>query len=105
MAERSLARQRRGEVMALGKSMSLAYRQMVKFYQTQMQLTAAEADAKTRELAEGEYRERILNAPADQVSWFDFNALAEEDSDAAHALWERVKEESLDELVSGQRAA
>ena len=69
-----------------------------------MNLSPAEAEAEVRDM-DAEYRERIVNGPADQVSWQQLSRLADQDTEAALAVWERIKREAYDELVSGHRTA
>ena len=48
---------------------------------------------------------RAAEPPADQVCWFDLNAIARTDPDRAAARWEEVKRAALEELRTGHRAA
>jgi hypothetical protein len=49
--------------------------------------------------------DRILNAPPDEVNWFDLYALAEKDAALALERWENIKQTARSEIESGFRAA
>jgi len=98
------------ETDSLAHEMAQAYRRMAAFYRDQLQLSGPEADARargtdytTREAAED--RQRILDRPPDQVSWFDLNRLIERNPDDMIAVWSRIKAQVREELASGYRTA
>jgi hypothetical protein len=49
--------------------------------------------------------ERVMETPADQISWPTLGRLAEHDPEAFEAAWERIRAAARDELNSGHRAA
>jgi hypothetical protein len=49
--------------------------------------------------------ERALNAPPDQVSWLDLDAIARADPEKAWARWREIVEAARDEVRGGHRAA
>lgn len=49
--------------------------------------------------------ERAREAPVREIEWGELSALSEEDSGAALAKWEEIKQAARDELTSGIRAA
>lgn len=98
------------ETDPLARELASAYRRMAAFYRDQMELTGTNADQRARgtdysEQEAAEDRQRILERPADQVSWFDLSRLAERNSDDAGAAWVRVREAARRELASGHRTA
>jgi len=84
--------------------MAAAYQRMTTYYREQMQLTPAEAHARATDAGDEDYQRHLLAKPADQVSWGQLQVLAEKNPAAVHAVWERLKAESTDELSSGHRA-
>jgi hypothetical protein len=64
-----------------------------------------EADRKVRAVDDPEEQRRALTEPADQVSWRSLLQLIEADPEAGWVVWEHVKQEASDELLSGHRAA
>ena len=89
----------------LARQLSRAYLRMATFYRERMKLSADQADAAARSLDDHRWARRALEAPADQVSWFDLSTLAEHDPEAALAAWRRIEAEARVELASGHRAA
>jgi hypothetical protein len=91
------------EARELAREAAAAFAEAVRTYREHFRLPAEEA---VRRVAESDpaARERILNGPPDQVSWYDLDKLARADPDAAMRRWEEVKEAARGELRSGQRA-
>ena len=97
------------EIGSLARDLATAYKQMARFYHDQLQLAGPEADARARGLDYTDQeatddRARILERPADQVSWFDLTRLAERNPDDIAAAWSRIKAEARLELASGHRS-
>lgn len=98
------------EVLPLAHELADAYQRLATFYRDQMEMTGPEADARARAADDTEaqaaaYVERIRNAPADQVSWFQLAHVLERDPEAFHGVWQGIKAAARDELDSGHRAA
>ena len=95
---------------SLAREMAGAYKQMTAFYHDQLNLSGPEADARARgrdytaqEAADD--RTRIMERPADQISWFDLNRLIERNPDDMIAVWSKIKAQAREELASGFRTA
>ncbi len=98
------------ETGALARELARAYRRMTTFYQDQLKLSGPEADARARGLVytdqeAAEDLARIMEQPANQVSWFDLNRLIERNPEEMVAAWSRIKAEARRELASGHRTA
>lgn len=98
------------ETGSLAREMAAAYKQMAVFYRDQLELLGPDADARARgtdATAEEQAadRQRIVERPADQVSWYDLTRLAEHNPDDAGAAWIRVRTEAQREFASGHRTA
>lgn len=96
------------EVDTIARELALAYRRMATFYRDQLELTGPEADARARGVdstpeAAAADTQRIRERPADQVSWFDLNRLAERDPAETAAIWQHICAAARDELASGHR--
>ncbi len=98
------------ETDALAREMANAYRRMAAFYRDQMKFTGPSADKCARgtdnlEQEAAEDRQRILERPFDQVTWWDLVRLAEQNPGDAQVVWIRIREEAQCELASGHRTA
>ncbi len=98
------------ETGALARELAQAYRRMASFYRDQLQLTGPDADARARGLdytdqEAAEDLARIMEQPADQVSWFDLNRLIERNPEDMIAVWTTIKAQAREELASGYRTA
>ncbi len=49
--------------------------------------------------------QRVTEGPANEISWWDLQHVAEQDPEQALRAWEGIKAAARDELDSGQRAA
>ena len=98
------------ETAVLARQLAHAYRRMAAFYHDQLKLSGPESDARARgtdysdDEAE-EDRQRMLERPADEVSWFDLNRLIERNPDDMIAVWAKIKAQAREELASGFRTA
>lgn len=92
------------ELNDLAQELGSAFGRMVNFYRGHYRLSAEEAVARADE-ATPEYMDHILNAPPDQVSWFDLDTLAQKDEAKALERWEQIKQAARNEIRSGYRAA
>jgi len=88
--------------VSLAREMGRAYQEMLTYYSKEM--SPAEADARTRDPA-GADLERMLETPADQLSWWALGRIAGRDPEQARTLWERAITQAFHELASGHRAA
>jgi hypothetical protein len=50
-------------------------------------------------------RARIFDDPPDQISWWDFTLVTEQDPELGQELWDRLKANAREELQTGMRAA
>ena len=92
------------EAASLGREMSRAYLQGMRFLRTQLALTLDEAHAEWRQLLA--YDHQLLEeAPAASISWGGLGRLTEEDAAQGAAVWARIEAEARDELASGHRTA
>jgi hypothetical protein len=88
----------------LAREMAAAFAAMVKLYREQWKLAHQEAVARASEsnpAADGQ----ALNGPADQVSWFDLESIAQRDPELAFRRWQEVKQAAREEVRNGYRAA
>jgi hypothetical protein len=96
------------EVGSLARELARAYTSMLTFYQREYKLSPSDADAKARGVDEpspdGD-RGRALERPADEVSWWALQRLAEHDPGTMEIAWNRIKAEARKELESGHRTA
>jgi hypothetical protein len=92
------------EARELAAEVAKSFREMVGHYRQHYKLSDEEARAKASECPDPLY-DHALGCPADQVSWFALDALAQRDPDRAAARWEEVKRAARGEVASGHRAA
>jgi hypothetical protein len=92
------------EAGQLARELAAAFARMIEHYKEIYKLSPPEALAREQEVSP-DYVPRVLNGPADQVSWYDLNYLARRHPEKAALRWEEIKAEVLDELRSGHRAA
>lgn len=98
------------ETDALARELAGAYRRMAAFYHDQLKLSGPEADARARgadysEQEAAEDRQRLLERPPDEISWFDLNRLIERSPGDMIAVWSKIKAHAREELSSGYRTA
>jgi len=93
------------EVSVLARRLGAAYAANVRWYMQEFKMTADEADRKVRRADDPEWQQHAIGEPADQISWYSLTPLFEANPDAGWAIWERVKAEAYQELVSGHCAA
>lgn len=98
------------ETAVLARELAHAYRRMAAFYHDQLKLSGPEADARARGLDYTAHeaaadRQRILERPPDQVSWFDLNRLIERNPEDMIVVWSQIKAHAQEELASGYRTA
>jgi hypothetical protein len=92
------------EIGVIARRLAAAYEANIRWRMTELKETADEADRRTRTADDPEAQLCALDEPADQVSWWTLSPLIEANPEAGWAVWERVKAEAYDELVSGHRA-
>jgi hypothetical protein len=93
------------EIGSLARRLAEAYQGLVAARRELMQEGSDEAERQVRAADDPEWQHRAITEPVDQVSWWSLSPLIETDPEAGWAVWERVKAEALDELMSGNRAA
>jgi len=93
------------EISSVVRRLAAAYEANLRWRMKELKETAEDADRRTRAADDPEQQLRALSEPADEVSWYTLSPLIEADPEAGWAVWERVKAEAYDELVSGHRAA
>jgi hypothetical protein len=96
---------RPSEAGSLARELGAAFRASVQYHKTRVGLPAPEAVAKAEEPATPDYLDRVMTCPADQLSWADLGDLARTNPDLAERRWGEVRQEAMDELRSGHRAA
>jgi len=92
-------------VSSFAREMADEYKGFVRYYQTRMEKTAAEAHEAAIEPADDDYLEYTMNTPPDQVSWHAISTVGERDPALAQQVWGRLVEQARDDLASGNRAA
>ena len=93
------------EAGPLAAELARAYEGTVEYYRRDLQLTGIEAIAKADEPQSSDYEHRCLTCLPDQVAWRDLQELTAKDPNLAVERWEEIKQQALDELRSGHRAA
>jgi hypothetical protein len=92
------------EANDLARELAGAFGAMVQTYREHYKLSAQEAVQRASQTSPKSI-DRILNAPPDEVSWLDLDALAQKDEAQALRRWEEIKQAARDELRSGHRAS
>lgn len=93
------------EISSVVRRLAAAYAANVGWRMQELKETAEEAERRTRAADDPERQRRALSEPSDEVSWRTLSPLIEAEPEVGWAVWERVKAEAYDELVSGHRAA
>ena len=93
------------EISSVVRRLADAYAANVRWRMRELKEGAEEADRCVRATDDPEWQQRALHESSYQVSWWDIGRLMETDREAGWAVWERVKAEAYDEIVSGHRAA
>ena len=93
------------EIGTLARRLASAYAAHVRWRMRELKENAEQAERQTRATEDPEWQHRVLEQPADQVSWLSLSPLIEAEPETGWAVWERVKQEASDELLSGHRAA
>ena len=94
----------RAEASSVAMQLAHEFGRMLKCFQVGLSLTPEQAAAKARE-APADYAARVLERPADQISWSDLHFLAEKDPEEFCRVWQAIKQAALDEVRCGDRAA
>ncbi|HZV05263.1 MAG TPA: hypothetical protein VE999_09295, partial [Gemmataceae bacterium] len=100
-AEHSAAQ---AELNELARELARGFGEKVEEYRKYGDLSLHEARQRAAENSPGRI-DRALNAPPDEVSWFDLDALTRKDPALALQRWEQIKEAARNEIRSGYRAA
>jgi len=95
----------RDETLSVARELARGYAALVESYRRSWEIPQAEADAKARETGDGDWVEKYLTDPPDQLAWWGLSLLVERSPDQGYAAWERVKREARQELATGHRAA
>jgi hypothetical protein len=93
------------EISVVARRLAAAYETNIRWRMKALKEGADEADRRVRSVDDPEWRREALSEPSDQVDWSSLSQLIEAEPDTGWAIWERVKAEAYDELVSGHRAA
>src|SRR5262249_14854200 len=87
----------------LAGELAAAFARMVRTYREHFRMPLPEAlDRAGGDCSDVEH---ALNAPPDQVSWFDLDLIARSDPEKARGRWREVVQAARDEVRSGHRAA
>jgi len=92
-------------ISSFAREMADEYQSFVRYYQTRLEKTAAEAHEAAIEPADDDYLEYTMNTPPDQVSWHAISTVAERDPALGRQVWLRLLDQARDDLASGNRAA
>jgi hypothetical protein len=93
------------EARAIGREMAQSRQDMTDYLQTEYHLDDEEARAKTLELARAETTAQLMERPPKNLSWFDLDQLAEQDTALAIQAWDDIKAEVREEHQNGHQAA
>jgi hypothetical protein len=88
----------------LAREVAAAFSRMVKGFQEYYKLTTQEACTRAAEPA-ADQRTQVMNAPPDQISWFDLCSLEKLNPELVIQRWEEIKQAAREELNTGHRAA
>lgn len=89
----------------MAQELARAHGRLVAQLRPQYGLTTADAAKRVERMADADAVERHLCCPSDAISWNALDAVARHDPDRAVEVWEGIKAEARDELVTGHRAA
>jgi len=95
----------KSEARMVAREMATAYRSSVEYHKKTLNVPAHEAVAKAEEPCSLDREWRILDCPAEEVSWADLEELARKRPERALLRWEEVKQAAREELQCGHRAA
>jgi hypothetical protein len=93
------------EIDTVARRLAAAYEGNIRWRMTELKESAEDADRRVRAFDGPERQREALSEPSDQVSWWSLSQLIESNPETGWSVWERVKAEASDELVSGHRAA
>ncbi len=93
------------EAGMVGREMTQSRRDMIHYLQEEYQLDEDQARAKTLELARAETTTQLMERPPKNLSWFDLDQLAEQDTALAIQAWDGIKAEVREEYQNGHQAA
>src|SRR5262245_55587761 len=93
------------DVKVLARELAAAYRDRVYCFKHELGLSTQEAAAKAEERCPLSRVWKILDCPAEEVTWSDLEELARVSPERALERWEEVKQTAREELRSGDRAA
>ena len=92
-------------ISSFAREMADEYQSLVRFYQTRMEKTAAEAHEAASEPADDFALDRAMTVPPNEVTWHTISAVAERDPTLGQQVWLRLVDAARDDLASGNRAA
>ena len=93
------------EIDTVARRLAAAYEGNIRWRMKELKESAEDADRRIRAVDDPEWQHRALTETSDQVSWWSLSQLIEAEPDTGWAVWERVKAEASEELLSGHRAA
>ena len=93
------------EVAVLARLLADAFAANVRWRMKQLTESTAEAERQVRGADDPAWQREAMGEPSEQVSWFSLSRLIEADPAAGWSIWDRVRAEAHEELVSGHRAA
>lgn len=92
------------EAQVLAEETAAAFGHLIALYREHYKLSAEAAIDRASDCEAG-VADYALRCPPNQLDWFDLNALARRDSEAATNRWEEIKDAARAELRSGHRTA
>jgi hypothetical protein len=93
-----------GEAQTLARELAAAYRDRVYRHKFELGLSTEEAVAMADEPTSLSETFRIMDRPAQELTWHDLQMLVGKTGERSTARWEEVKEAAREELRSGERA-
>ena len=93
------------EIGVVARRLAAAYEANIRWRMKEHKESAEVADRWVRAVDDPEWQRQALEEPSDEIDWWSLSQLIEAEPETGWAVWERVKAEASDELVSGHRAA
>lgn len=93
------------EAVPLAQELARAHARLVRQLREQHALSTPEAARRAERMTNAEVIERYAEGPSESLTWHSLDAIARHDAPLAAEVWERLRAEAREELVSGHRAA
>lgn len=92
------------EAQVLAEDTAAAFSRLITLYREHYKLSAEAAVDRASD-CEAKVADYALRCPPNQLDWFDLDAIARRDPDAATSRWQEIKDAARAEIRSGHRTA